>query len=288
MPSRFRRSSVLRFSWLSARKTLSVISSSSRVSRKSAVGQRDHHGVDKVAAGELQRRAGVAGRGFDQIAVRSDQRELNHVAAGHLHFPGPEFQAEGGRLLRVKRARDPQRLIDPFEYPLGIFLKQFGDTVSVRPRLLQRFRAFRSRDRKIAGPRQRQKEQRDLQRSIAQDCPCGLADPSADVDHGVRSLAGRSRRATLSERGNAIKYDTNYLRLNRPNSAWRGPATPRSCNPTKVGPAALSFGFRQAQGLMSETPVRSRRWLRWAQREGMHPCSRGIMRASFAQLPSST
>ena len=143
------------------------------------------HRFDEVLpVPEIERRAGIAGRRIEQVAVRSDQRELNHVAAGHLRFLGPEFQAEGGRILRVKRARDQQRLIDPFEYPLGIFLKQFGDTVSVRPRLLQRFRPFRRRDRKIADPHQRQEEQRDLQRGISQDCFCGLADQSAGVNHG--------------------------------------------------------------------------------------------------------
>ena len=67
------------------------------------------HRLDEVLpVPEIHRRAGVGGGRIDQIAVRSDQRELNHVAAGHLRLLGPEFQAEGGRILCVKRARDQQ------------------------------------------------------------------------------------------------------------------------------------------------------------------------------------
>jgi hypothetical protein len=135
-----------------------------------------HHLDEVLPVPEIERRAGVAGRRIEHIAVLSDQRELNHVAARHLRFTGPKFQAEGGRILCVKRTHDQQRLIYPFEYPLGIFLKQLSDTISVRPRLLQRFRPFRRRDREIAGPHKRQEEQRDLQRGIAQDALCSFAD----------------------------------------------------------------------------------------------------------------
>jgi hypothetical protein len=91
-----------------------------------------------------------------------------------------------------------------------------GDTVSVRPRLFQRFRPFRRRDREVTDPHQRQKEQRDLQRGIAQDCFCRLADQCAGVNHGARFHASRNGRATLSEHGNAVKYGTDYLRLKPP------------------------------------------------------------------------
>jgi len=45
------------------------------------------------------------------------------------------------------------------------------------------------------------------------------------VIHGLRFLVSRNRTVTLSEHGNAIKYDTDYLRLNRAQSQHGGPGT---------------------------------------------------------------
>jgi hypothetical protein len=124
----------------------------------------------------------------------------------------------------------------------------------VRPRLLQRFRPFRRRDREVAGPHKRQKEQCDLQRGVSQDSLCNFADKYAGLNHSAQSRASRSPTVARSEHGNAVKYDIGCFRLNevRTVAAERPPI---SCNPSSnVAPAALSFGVRRRLMFMSKVP----------------------------------
>jgi len=74
------------------------------------------------------------------------------------------------------------------------------------------------------------------------------------VIHGLRFLVSRNRTVTLSEHGNAIKYDTDYLRLNRAQSQHGGPGTTEILQSSEGSVGSLKLWFRAGLMFVSKTP----------------------------------